>query len=73
MEESQTDRKGDVDNEGAPTPPHRVVELDTILVEEIGQFGKYQLRTFLLSVLLVQFVAWSAVEYIFTTSRITTR
>ncbi|CAH0682937.1 unnamed protein product [Spodoptera exigua] len=73
MEHAQSDRKRDVDNEGAPSSPRRVVELDTILVEEIGQFGRYQLRTFLLAVVLVQFVAWSAVEYIFTTSRITTR
>ncbi|KAJ8723098.1 hypothetical protein PYW08_003010 [Mythimna loreyi] len=51
----------------------RDVELDTILVEEIGQFGRYQLRTFLLSVLLVFFIAWAAVEYVFTTSRINTR
>ncbi|CAG9136523.1 unnamed protein product [Plutella xylostella] len=49
------------------------VDLDRILVEELGQFGRYQLRTFLLCILLVIFVAFSASEYVFTTSRIRTR
>ncbi|CAH2047625.1 unnamed protein product, partial [Iphiclides podalirius] len=49
------------------------VDLDTILVEEIGQFGWYQLRTLVLSALMVVFAAWAASEYVFTTARISTR
>lgn len=49
------------------------VDLDTILVEELGQFGLYQLRIVLLAVVVVIFGAWAAVEYIFTTARINTR
>lgn len=49
------------------------VDLDTILVEELGQFGLYQLRMVLLAVVVVIFGAWAAVEYIFTTARISTR
>ncbi|KAF9803198.1 hypothetical protein SFRURICE_018349 [Spodoptera frugiperda] len=48
------------------------VDLDTILVEEIGQFGKFQLRTLLLTVIVVIFAAFHA-EYVFTTARIETR
>lgn len=73
MADSQKNRNIDGNSEVLPPEAEREVELDTILVEEIGQFGKYQLRTFLLSVVLVLFIAWSAVEYVFTTSRITTR
>lgn len=49
------------------------VDLDTILEEELGQFGLYQLRMVLLAVVVVIFGAWAAVEYIFTTARINTR
>ncbi|KAJ8716896.1 hypothetical protein PYW07_003523 [Mythimna separata] len=49
------------------------VELDTLLVEEIGQFGRYQLRTFFLAMVLVVFIAWSNLEYVFTTARISAR
>ncbi|KPJ16068.1 Organic cation transporter protein [Papilio machaon] len=49
------------------------IDLDTILVEEIGQFGWYQFRTLLLAVLMVIFAAWAASEYVFTTARISTR
>ncbi|XP_050563221.1 organic cation transporter protein-like [Spodoptera frugiperda] len=49
------------------------MELDTLLVEELGQFGRFQLRTFLLAAVLVMLVAWSNLEYIFTTARIGTR
>lgn len=49
------------------------VDLDTILVEELGQFGVYQLRIVLLAIVVVTFGAWAAVEYIFTTARISTR
>ncbi|XP_021195348.3 organic cation transporter protein [Helicoverpa armigera] len=73
MDGAQNDRKIDVDFAAPDTEPKPHVELDDILVQEIGQFGKYQLRSFLLSVVLVLFVAWSAVEYVFTTARINTR
>ncbi|XP_021192618.3 organic cation transporter protein [Helicoverpa armigera] len=48
------------------------VDLDTILVEEIGQFGRFQLRTLLLTLIVVIFAAFHA-EYVFTTARIETR
>ncbi|CAG5054649.1 unnamed protein product [Parnassius apollo] len=58
--------------EDGKTPVHKI-DLDTILVEEIGQFGWYQFRTWLLSVVVVIFAAWAATEYVFTTARINTR
>lgn len=51
----------------------RQVELDTLLVEEIGQFGRYQFRTFLLASVIPVFSAWSLFSYVFTTARIPTR
>ncbi|XP_075975288.1 organic cation transporter protein-like [Anticarsia gemmatalis] len=51
----------------------RKIDLDTILVEEIGQFGKFQLRTYVLAVIVAIFVAWGSTEYVFTTARISTR
>ncbi|KAJ0183556.1 hypothetical protein K1T71_001532 [Dendrolimus kikuchii] len=48
------------------------VNLDTILLE-VGQFGKYQMRTAALCAVLVIFVSWSISEYVFTTSRINSR
>lgn len=56
--------------EGVKSTP---VDLDTILVEEIGQFGWFQLRTVLLAVVVVIFASWGANEYVFTTARIPTR
>ncbi|KOB51980.1 Organic cation transporter, partial [Operophtera brumata] len=49
------------------------IDLDTILVEEIGQFGRFQLRVLLLAVIVVIFAAWGASEYVFTTARLNTR
>lgn len=49
------------------------VYLDTILVEELGQFGLYQLRMMLFAVVVVLFSAWATVDHIFTTARISTR
>lgn len=49
------------------------LNLDTILVEEIGQFGLYQLRSMILAIIVVIFAACVASEYIFTTARINTR
>ncbi|CAK1585779.1 unnamed protein product [Parnassius mnemosyne] len=54
--------------EDGKTPVHKV-DLDTILVQEIGQFGWYQFRTWLLSVVVVIFAAWASSEYVFTTAR----
>ncbi|XP_052741133.1 organic cation transporter protein-like [Bicyclus anynana] len=53
--------------------PKRKVNLDNILVEEIGQFGRYQIRTLMLTLVVVVFGAWGATEYIITTARIKTR
>lgn len=49
------------------------IDLDTILVEEIGQFGWFQLRVLVTVVVLVIFAAWGASEFVFTTARISTR
>lgn len=49
------------------------VDLDKILVEEVGQFGKYQIFNLLLAAFPVIFSAFASGEYIFTTSRIPTR
>lgn len=49
------------------------VDLDAILIEDIGQFGKYQLRTLILTVVLVMCWALLAVEFIFSSARINTR
>ncbi|XP_049703477.2 organic cation transporter protein [Helicoverpa armigera] len=58
---------------GAPGSGKRRLELDTLLVEEVGQFGRHQLRSFLWLAVLVVFVACSNQEYVFTTARISTR
>lgn len=49
------------------------VDLDKILIEELGQFGRYQLITLVLAALPVIFSAFAAGEYIFTTARIPSR
>ncbi|XP_038214317.1 organic cation transporter protein-like [Zerene cesonia] len=49
------------------------VDLDSILVEEIGQFGKYQILTLALAAFPVMFSAFAAGEYIFTTARVPSR
>ncbi|GBP53917.1 Solute carrier family 22 member 7 [Eumeta japonica] len=54
-------------------PDVEPLNLDTILVQEVGQFGPYQLRTLFLAALIATFAAWSAGEYIFTTARTPTR
>lgn len=53
--------------------PKKKMDLDTLLIEEIGQFGRFQFRTFVLALVMVIFSAWAAVEYMFTTARISTR
>lgn len=58
--------------EGDKVNVERKVDLDTILVNEIGQFGRYQLRTLALAAVVVIFAAFHA-EYVFTTARINTR
>ncbi|CAG9562492.1 unnamed protein product [Danaus chrysippus] len=49
------------------------IDLDNILVEEVGQIGKYQIVTVLLAALPVIFSAFASGEYIFTTARIPSR
>lgn len=53
-------------------PVKEKVDLDTILINEIGQFGKYQIRTLALATIGVIFSAFHG-EYVFTTARIPTR
>ncbi|KAL4709601.1 hypothetical protein ACJJTC_007332 [Scirpophaga incertulas] len=54
------------------TKENSQIDLDTILVNEIGQFGWFQARTILLAIILVIFCAWSSAQYVFNTARITT-
>ncbi|XP_047990663.1 organic cation transporter protein-like [Leguminivora glycinivorella] len=49
------------------------IDLDKILVDEIGQFGWFQLRTWALAALAVMFGGFCTSEYVFTTARINTR
>ncbi|XP_063622321.1 organic cation transporter protein-like [Cydia splendana] len=49
------------------------VDLDKILVEEIGEFGWFQVRTIVLAALVVIFSGIASSEYVFTTGRINTR
>ncbi|KAI5633330.1 sugar transporter domain-containing protein [Phthorimaea operculella] len=61
--------KGDVGVE----PKKDRFDLDDILENEIGQFGKYQIITLLLAAFPIMFSAFASGEYIFTTARIPTR
>lgn len=49
------------------------MDLDRILVEEVGQFGPYQLRNLLLAAIIAIFTAFAASEYVFTTARVPSR
>lgn len=49
------------------------LDLDTVLVNEVGQFGRYQILALLLATVPAVFSAWATSEYIFTTARIPTR
>ncbi|KAI8422048.1 hypothetical protein MSG28_009947 [Choristoneura fumiferana] len=49
------------------------VDLDTILVEELGQFGWFQARTLALAAVIVIFAGVAASEFVFTTARINHR
>lgn len=71
MQEEQ--QEPNVENGKHLLEKRKKVDLDTILVEELGQFGLYQLRMLLLAIVVVIFGAWAAVEYIFTTARISSR
>lgn len=49
------------------------IDLDDILIKEIGQFGWYQLLIMVLAAIPVIFSGFAASEYVFTTARIPTR
>lgn len=49
------------------------VNIETILVREVGQFGRYQQRVFLVALLVSMTSAITANEYLFTAARIPTR
>lgn len=49
------------------------VDLDTILVDELGQFGWFQARTLALAAVIVIFAGVAASDFIFTTARINHR
>lgn len=50
-----------------------VVNIDTILMREVGQFGPYQKRVLAVAVVASMIAAFAANEYLFTTARIRTR
>ncbi|XP_026319079.1 organic cation transporter protein-like isoform X2 [Hyposmocoma kahamanoa] len=62
-----------VEDGPGPGQAQPAIDLDYILVEEVGQFGKYQLTTLLLAAVPVIFAAFASGEYIFTTARIPSR
>ncbi|VVC91056.1 unnamed protein product [Leptidea sinapis] len=45
------------------------ISLETLLVEEIGQFGRYQCRMVGVTIVFVIFASWAGVEYLFTTAQ----
>ncbi|VVC91055.1 unnamed protein product [Leptidea sinapis] len=45
------------------------ISLETLLVEEIGQFGRYQCRMVGVTIIFIIFASWPAVEYLFTTAQ----
>ncbi|XP_026752931.2 organic cation transporter protein-like [Galleria mellonella] len=49
------------------------VDLDQILIDEIGQFGRFQVITLVLLIFPIIFAAFSIGGYVFTTARIPTR
>lgn len=49
------------------------VNVDSILIEELGQFGKFHIRTVLLLSLAGCLGACATNEYVFTTARIPSR
>lgn len=55
-----------------PAGQAQKVDLDNILIEELGQFGRHQLFTLLLMIGPVLAGAFTG-EYVFTTARIPTR
>lgn len=61
--------------EGEERGPGQVptIDLDYILVQEVGQLGKYQIITLLLASVPVIFSAFAAGEFVFTTARIPSR
>lgn len=69
MEENDNE-SGDVKVAEVKTRVHLLL---VILVEEIGQFGWFQLRTWALAAFAVIFSGFAATEYVFTTARINTR
>lgn len=50
-----------------------IVNIEKILVDEVGQFGRYQQRVFAVALLVAMMAAFSGNEYLFTTARIRTR
>lgn len=49
------------------------MDFERILLDDIGAFGPYQLRTIALAGLIAIFVGWSIAEFLFTAARIDTR
>lgn len=61
------------ENEDPESEIMEQVTLDSIFVKEIGQFGRFQLKTVFLAAIIAIFASWGATEYVFTTARISTR
>lgn len=66
-------QKNETDRLFVDEVPKAKVNLDTVLIEAIGQFGRYQLRTLFLAVVLSIFTSFSSMEFVFSTARINTR
>lgn len=48
------------------------VDMDK-MITEVGQLGRYQIKTMVLAVILIIFTAFAFLENVFTTARIKTR
>lgn len=55
-----------------PQTAKKTLDIDA-LQQEVGQFGLFQVRNILLSLIVVVFLGWSNNLYVFTTARIPTR
>ncbi|KAL0880508.1 hypothetical protein ABMA27_002905 [Loxostege sticticalis] len=69
MARTENNSFGSQQNQESKTKSTRV-NVDSILIEELGQFGKFHIRTVLLLSLAGCLGAWATNEYVFPTARI---
>ncbi|KAL0830907.1 hypothetical protein ABMA28_002997 [Loxostege sticticalis] len=72
MASTENNSFGSQQNQESKTKATRV-NVDSILIEELGQCGKFHIRTVLLLSLAGCLGAWATNEYVFTTARIPSR